>query len=140
VTIAHQVSIAECYANQNRRNGDIFVLNEEHSLIRSRDVVSRCVGGETLIVPVRGKVGDLASIYSFNGTGSVIWKCLEKPVTVNEIAAELQREFSVTQEQALRDVARFIGEMFSVGLVEVSKATTGTKGPVGREGLEASGV
>ena len=41
----------------------------EQIFTRSRSVVSRVVAGETLIVPVRGKVGDLASIYSFNGSG-----------------------------------------------------------------------
>ena len=137
----NQVSINdECFEDGNRGDGNTFVLNEQHLLVRSREVVSRCVGGETLIVPVRGKVGDLASIYSFNTTGSLIWKCLEKPTTVNEIAAELEREFAVTREQAQCDVARLVGEMFSVGLVEVPKVMTGTEGPVGREGLEEAGV
>ena len=52
------------------------ILGDE-IFVRSRAVVARVVAGETLIVPVRAKVGDLASIYSFNGTGSLIWKLLE---------------------------------------------------------------
>jgi hypothetical protein len=40
----------------------------EQILIQSHSVVARVVGGETLIVPIRGKVGDLASIYRLNGT------------------------------------------------------------------------
>lgn len=34
-----------------------------HAYIRSDSVVSRVIAGETLIVPVRKGVGDLASIY-----------------------------------------------------------------------------
>ena len=49
---------------------------ESEKFIRSQSVVARVVAGETLIVPIRGKVGDLASIYSFNGTGTLIWKLL----------------------------------------------------------------
>lgn len=49
----------------------------EQVYVRSQAVVARCVAGETLIVPVRGKVGDLASIYSFNQTGSLIWRSME---------------------------------------------------------------
>ncbi len=91
----------------------------EQSFIRSQSVVSRVVAGETLIVPVRSKVGDLASIYSFNGTGTLIWKLLESPKTVSEIAATVAREYEVELAQAEYDVASFVEEMKAVGLVEV---------------------
>ena len=57
--------------------------------------MARVVAGETLIVPVRAKVGDLASIYSFNGTGSLIWKLLESPHTVAELATAVAQEYAV---------------------------------------------
>ena len=88
-------------------------------LIRSTAVVSRVVAGETLIVPVRAKVGDLASIYSFNGTGSLIWKLLESPRTVQQLAAEVAQQYEVDPAQAERDVTDFVGEMKAVGLVDV---------------------
>ena len=91
----------------------------EQSFIRSQSVVSRVVAGETLIVPVRSKVGDLASIYSFNGTGTLIWKLLESPKTVSEIATVVAREYEVEPAQAERDVTSFVEEMKAVGLVEV---------------------
>ena len=40
------------------------------SYVRASSVVSRVIAGETLIVPVRGGVGDLASIYSLNEVAS----------------------------------------------------------------------
>jgi hypothetical protein len=86
--------------------------------VRSRSVVSRVIAGETLIVPVRGKVGDLASIYSFNATGSLIWKLLETPKTSVELAVAVAQEYGVEQEQAEQDVSSFVAEMFLVGLVE----------------------
>jgi hypothetical protein len=93
---------------------------KEQSFMRSQSVVARVIAGETLIVPVRAKVGDLASIYSFNGTGSLIWKLMESPKTVEELAAAVAREYDVDAAHAERDVAEFIGEMKAVGLVEVS--------------------
>ena len=88
-------------------------------LIRSQSVVARVVAGETLIVPIRGKVGDLASIYSFNGTGTLIWKLLESPKTVGQLAVAVAQEYDVDPSQAEREVASFVGEMKAVGLVEV---------------------
>ncbi|HWZ76785.1 MAG TPA: PqqD family protein [Candidatus Sulfotelmatobacter sp.] len=89
------------------------------NLIRSQSVVARVVAGETLIVPIRGRVGDLASIYSFNGTGTLIWKLLESSKTVSQLAVAVAQEYDVDPSQAERDVASFVGEMKAVGLVEV---------------------
>jgi len=87
---------------------------------RSQSVVARVVAGETLIVPIRGKVGDLASIYSFNGTGTLIWKLLEAPKTIEQLAECVAQEYEVDLAQAKVDVTSFLGEMKAVGLVEVA--------------------
>ena len=95
---------------------------QTETFIRSRSVVARVVAGETLIVPIRAKVGDLASIYSFNGTGSLIWKLLEAPKTLSQVAATVAQEYDIELAQAERDVAEFVNEMKAVGLVEVPAA------------------
>ena len=87
--------------------------------VRSQSVVSRRVAGETLIVPIRGKVGDLASIYSFNETGSLIWQTLETPKSLVELIELIEAEYSVDREQAESDATRFLNDMLAVGLVEV---------------------
>ena len=91
---------------------------KEQVLVRSEAVVARVVAGETLIVPIRAKVGDLASIYSFNGTGTLIWKLLESPRNVVQLATAVSQAFEVEPAQAERDVTNFVNEMKSVGLVE----------------------
>ena len=91
---------------------------ETETLVRSQAVVARVVAGETLVVPIRGKVGDLASIYSFNVTGSLIWKLLESPRTVAELAKAVAQAYEVEPALAERDVTNFVSEMKSVGLVE----------------------
>jgi len=95
---------------------------QPHSFVRSQSVVARVVAGETLIVPIRAKVGDLASIYSFNGTGSLIWKLLESPKTLSELASAVAHDYEVELAQAEHDVAGFVDEMKAVGLVEVVAA------------------
>lgn len=89
-------------------------------LVRSQSVVARVIAGETLIVPIRGKVGDLASIYSFNGTGTLIWKLLETPKTVKQLAEAIANEYDVIEDHAEGDVAGFVGEMKAMGLVDVA--------------------
>ena len=107
------------FTKSERRSLGLSDTCANEKLIRSRSVVARVVAGETLIVPIRGKVGDLASIYSFNGTGTLIWKLLESPTTVSQLAVAVAQEYDVDSSQAERDVASFVGEMKAVGLVEV---------------------
>lgn len=113
--------------------GTSFDVGEEQTVTRSQSVVARVVGGDTLIVPIRGKVGDLASIYSLNGTGSLIWRLLECPRTLGELVAAVSREYEVDSKLADRDVRKFICEMSSAGLVESPTA-------VAMQGAETSGA
>lgn len=96
-----------------------MAMDQIEAFVRSQSVVARVVAGETLIVPIRAKVGDLASIYSFNGTGTLIWKLLASPKTVTELASAVAQEYEVEPAQAERDVMQFVAEMKAVGLVEV---------------------
>jgi hypothetical protein len=102
-------------------SGDCAMLTdpEDQLFTRSRSVVSRVVAGETLIVPVRGKVGDLASIYSFNGTASLIWQLLDSPTGLAELIEAVEREYEVGHAQARSDVTQFLNDMLSVGLLDV---------------------
>jgi len=97
----------------------LATILKEQFLVRSKAVVARVVAGETLIVPIRARVGDLASIYSFNGTGSLIWKLLESPKTVEQLATAVAQAYEVETARAERDVTDFVSEMKAVGLVEV---------------------
>src|SRR4029077_11414975 len=106
--------------NPNKGGCDMLTRPEEQLFTRSRSVVSRVVAGETLIVPVRGKVGDLASIYSFNGVGSSIWQWLDTPRGLTDLIDAVEREYQVEKEQAEKDVTRFLNDMLSVGLLDVA--------------------
>ena len=97
-------------------------VESEERLVRSESFVARVVDGETLIVPISARVGGPASIYSFNGTATLIWKLLETPKTVAELAAAVAQEYDVDSERGERDVAEFVGEMKAVALVAVPAA------------------
>ncbi len=84
---------------------------------RSTAVVSRQISGETLVVPIRGKVGDLASIYSFNEAGSVLWSALEHPTSLENLTSLLCQSFEVGWDDAQRDADAFVREMQAAGLL-----------------------
>jgi len=114
----------------NNGGGDMLTESAQQLFTRSRSVVSRVVAGETLIVPVRGKVGDLASIYSFNGTGSLIWQLLDAPRSLADLIDAVEREYAVGQEKAQKDVTQFLNDMLSVGLLDVRPRVSVTESEV----------
>lgn len=95
---------------------------DHQPFVQSQSVVARVVAGETLIVPIRAKVGDLASIYTFNGTGSLVWKFLESPRTLSQLAAAVAQEYEIDLPRAEQDVAKFVDDMKAAGLVEIPAA------------------
>ena len=87
------------------------------SYVRSDSVVARVIAGETLIIPVRKGVGDLASIYSLNPVATSIWQSIAKPRSQEEIVQVLREEFDGEGEGVYRDVEDFLIEMQAAGLV-----------------------
>jgi hypothetical protein len=88
--------------------------------VKAGDFVARTIAGETIIVPVRGQVGDLEAIYNFNDVGSFIWERLDGRASVDQIIEALCQEFEVPREQAAQDAAEFLESLQSAGLITPS--------------------
>jgi hypothetical protein len=85
----------------------------------TRSFVTRQIAGETLIVPVAGRVTDLESIYLLNEVGSRIWELLRSPTTPDRIAEVVASEFAVSAELAAGDVAEFIDSLSARELIRL---------------------
>ena len=97
--------------------------------MRSSALVSRLIGGETLVLPVRGNVGDLTSIYTLNQTATTIWEALETPKSFKDLCDVIHCQYDLSREHAEEDVAIFVREICSLGLASVvvdSESTPGT--------------
>ncbi len=97
-------------------------MSAADTYIRSEAVVSRLIGGETLVVPVRGGVGDLASIYSFNEIGTMIWEALAGPTSLEALVDLIEREYPGSRDQVRQDVVLFLADIRSAGLVVIANA------------------
>jgi hypothetical protein len=82
------------------------------------EFVSRTIAGETILVPVRGQIGDLNSIYNLSEVAAFIWERIDGRRTVRELVAEVCNEFDVSADIARRDACEFIGDLERAGLIE----------------------
>ena len=94
------------------------MTEEKKSYSKKDDFVTRSITDETIIVPIRGGVGDLNSIYTLNEMGTRIWELMNDQTDIDKMAEIISSEYDVSIEQAKKDIAEFLSSLESVGLVE----------------------
>ncbi len=87
---------------------------------RSRDVVSRVVAEEAIVVPIRRGTADMDSIFTFNEAGTKLWALIETNRSASELAAHLETEYGLSAEKAAADTEQFLADLIDAGLVEPS--------------------
>jgi hypothetical protein len=86
---------------------------------KNTDMVSRQIGDEFILVPVRRNVADLESIYTLGGAGVRIWEMLEGQLTGRELRDRLVEEFEIEPEEAEADLIEFLQQLEEIdGIVE----------------------
>ena len=86
--------------------------------IRNREVVSRQIEGELIIVPIRRGVGDLNSLYTLNPVGSVLWEFMTEGHSLSEMVQRICEEFEVTKTQAQDDIRQFLDSLLEEKLIQ----------------------
>jgi Coenzyme PQQ synthesis protein D (PqqD) len=84
---------------------------------KSDAVVSRRVGDEFVLVPIRQSVGDLDSIYTLNETGARIWEWIDGETKVRRLKERLLEEFDVCSEEAERDLIAHLEQLTAIGAI-----------------------
>lgn len=84
--------------------------------------VFRDIAGESILVPVRGGVSEMDSIFTLNETGAMIWKGIEAGRPVGKIVQTLQTDFEIETSEAEREVREFLDLLIERRLIESSEA------------------
>lgn len=92
----------------------------EHSVVfkKAPDLVTRKVGGEAVIVPVRNRVGDLESVFTLNDVALRIWELVDGRSSVDDIAAAVVTEYDVDAATAAADARELFSRLAEAKLVE----------------------
>ena len=75
---------------------------------KNPDMVSRLIGDEFILVPIRRNVADLESVFTLGGTGVRIWELIDGRLTVGELLDRVVDEFAIGPEQAEADLAEYL--------------------------------
>jgi Coenzyme PQQ synthesis protein D (PqqD) len=87
--------------------------------IAAKGVVSRTIGGETVLVPVRTTVVDFKNLFLLNKVAAFVWKHLDGQRDRDALCALVREHFEVPAAVDVgADVDHFLGALVERGLVE----------------------
>jgi len=93
------------------------MVKPESVLTRNTNVLPRDIAGETLLIPIRGKLADLQQVYGLDELGREVWERLDGNRSAEAIAASIVADYDVSLEQCREDVLAFLASLLDAGLV-----------------------
>jgi hypothetical protein len=90
---------------------------------KERDLVTRDIAGEIIIVPIKGHVGDLEGVFTLSEVGAMIWQLIDGQTTVRQLMEVVRNEYDVDVPEAEKDVVDFLRSLEDAGLIRPSGVT-----------------
>jgi hypothetical protein len=90
---------------------------------KSENIVTRCIAGQTLLVPVAANVAELDSLYMLNEMGTRIWELIGSNTTLDRVVEAITREYDVEPEEAASSILEFINSLCEARLIASESRT-----------------
>jgi hypothetical protein len=84
---------------------------------KDTNCVTRQIGTETIIVPVRASAADLRAVYTLNESATEIWHRIDGHTSVQQLVDEFCSVYEVSPSEAEGDVGELLDTLSSAGLI-----------------------
>jgi hypothetical protein len=84
---------------------------------KNGEIVTRTIGGETLLVPIRGKLADMQRIFSINSIGGIIWLQLDGSKRLGEIRDDILKSYKAEKADIETDIREFVSDLLQQDLI-----------------------
>ena len=95
------------------------MYKNDNVLKKDDNIVTRQIADETILVPIREKIGDMQKIFSISETANYIWKNIDGKKTVRDIYNELLENYDVPDELLRVHLMEFIDALYKAHLVSI---------------------
>jgi hypothetical protein len=85
--------------------------------VKNKDVVTRKIGGDLFVIPIRSNVADMQKIFTLNPVGEFIWQEIDGQKSLDEIRKGVMDRFDVEEEEADSDIREFIATLLETDLI-----------------------
>ena len=87
---------------------------------RKDEIVTRKIAGETILVPIRGKLANMQRLFVLNPVAEYVWDQIDGKTSADDIRRGVLANFEVGREEADKDIRDFIAELLDADLIEES--------------------
>lgn len=92
-------------------------MNPTDTVQARPDVVSSELGDGAALLDLNSSM-----YFSVNAVGACVWRAMERPVTLTELARIVSESFEISPDDCQSDVATLVSQLRRNGLVEVVDA------------------
>ena len=95
------------------------MIELEQCYRRNENFVFRRIEDETILVPIKDKVGDIGNIYSLNEIGAFIWEQLDGERNLKDLKDKILDEYEVSPREAEADLNEFMNDLIEIEAVRL---------------------
>ena len=100
------------------KNKQPFAQMQNTVYRKEKNIVSRAILDEIIIVPISGNLADMQCIFSTESVGAFIWDHIDGNNDLAVIYAQILGQFDVEPDRAVTDLLEFITELHDAGLIQ----------------------
>lgn len=84
---------------------------------KNENIVSRRILDETILVPIRQSAGSQDSIFTLNETAALAWALLDKSGSIEEISAEIARQYEADPAAIQADITDLFENLTEINVL-----------------------
>jgi hypothetical protein len=85
---------------------------------KKEEIISREIAGETILVPISGKLADMQKIFAVDAVAEFIWQQVDGKNDLSAISDRVVKNFDVDKKQAGEDILEFVDQLLNAQLIE----------------------
>lgn len=89
-------------------------MQEAKVLRKNKDMVTRVIDDETILLPIYKTSDEINCIYTLNKAASRIWEMIDGKRTLAEIRTKLLKEFNSTPKEVDKEMASLLKDLKEV--------------------------
>ena len=97
-------------------------LADKKIYVPSKNVVTRTIADETILVPISGNLANMEQIFTLNEVGASFWQLMDGKKSYADIRHELLEEFNVEEDQLNIDLEEFVNKLRDADLIDEKPA------------------
>jgi len=92
-------------------------MDENLVLHKNKDMVTRVIDDETILLPIYKTSDEINCIYTLNKVGSRLWELIDGKKRLGEIKKQVLKEFDTTPPEVDKEIAKFLKDLKEIKAV-----------------------